>query len=68
MPEGWSLYLLELVSRILMQTRYLSTSYISVRVSTYRNDVKEWWYGLPFPTALAASNVQYVKNMECLSL
>ena len=40
MPEGWSLYLLKLVPRILVQTCYSSTSYILVRVSTYRHNVK----------------------------
>ena len=39
MPEGQSLYLLKLVSRILIQTCCLSKSYILV--STYRNNVKK---------------------------
>ena len=39
-PEGWSLYLLKLDPRILIQTCYSSTSCTLVRVSTYRNIVK----------------------------
>ena len=38
MPEGWSLELLKLVLRILIQTCYLCTSYILVRVSIYRKN------------------------------
>ena len=38
--EGWSLYLLKLVPRILIWTPCLSASYILVRVSTYRNNAK----------------------------
>ena len=38
--EGWSLYLLKLVPGILSQTCCSSTSYILVRVSTYRHHVK----------------------------
>ena len=40
MPGGWGLYLLKLVPKILIQTCCSSTSYILVRVSTYRNNVK----------------------------
>ena len=40
-PEGWSLYLLKLVPRsLIIQTCCLSTSYILVRVSSYRSNVK----------------------------
>ena len=39
MPEGQSLCLLKLVPRIPVQTCCLSTSYILVRVSTYRNNI-----------------------------
>ena len=40
MLEGQGLYLLKLVPKILMQTCCLSISYMSVRVCTYRNNVK----------------------------
>ena len=40
LPESGSLYLLKLVPRLLVQTRSSSTSYILVRVGTYRNNVK----------------------------
>ena len=39
-PEGWSLYLLKLIPRIIVQTCCSSISYIVVRVSTYRNNGK----------------------------
>ena len=38
--QGRSLYLLKLVARILIQTRCLSTSYVLVKISYYRNSVK----------------------------
>ena len=50
-PEGCSLYLLKLVPRILKQSRCSSTSYIFIRVSTYRNNVKRMmgWVTLSHP-------------------
>ena len=39
-PEGQSLYFFKLVPRILIQTWCLPASYILVRVSIYRNNVK----------------------------
>ena len=52
MPKGWSLYLLKLVSRILIQTYCLSANYILVRVSIYGNDVKRMvgWVTTPIVT------------------
>ena len=43
--EGQSLYLLKLVSNIVTHTCCLSTSYILIRVRTYRNNAKRtlWW-------------------------
>ena len=40
MPEGWGLYFLKLVPKILVQTCCSYISHILVRVSTYRNSVK----------------------------
>ena len=40
MPEGRRMYLLKLVPRILIQPCCSSTSYVLVRVSTYRNNGK----------------------------
>ena len=45
MPEGQSLYLLESVSRILVQTGCSSTNHTLVRVCTYRNSVERWCVG-----------------------
>ena len=47
--EGQSLYLLKLVSKILMQTCCLSTSYKSESAFT-KTMLKAWWGGLQFPT------------------
>ena len=50
MPEGWSLYLLKLLPRILVQTCCSSTSHILAWVPSYRNIVKRMVGGLQFPT------------------
>lgn len=51
--EGWDLYLLKLVPKILQQTGYSSTSYTLVRVLTCRNNIKGIMGGLQFPTVTA---------------
>ena len=47
--EGQSLYILKLVSRIPIQTGYLSTSFILVRVGICKNTVKRMvgWVAIP---------------------
>ena len=45
MPEGQGLYLLKLVPRILIHTGCSSSSYILVRISTYRNSVERTGWG-----------------------
>ena len=49
MPQDQILYLLKLFPRILIHTCYSSTSYILVRLSTYRNNVKRMvgWVTIP---------------------
>ena len=73
MTEGWSVYLLKLVPRILIQTCCLSTRYILVRDSIYRNNVKRMvgWVTVPHyykplktPRSLCWSSQQGTANTD----
>ena len=55
--ESHSLYLLKSVIKILIQTRCLYTSYISARVSIYRNNVKRIVGWVIFPHCYTRSRV-----------
>ena len=61
MPGGQSLYFFKLVPSILIQTHCSSTSYILVRVRTYRTMSKEWWGGLQFPTITPSISIYIIK-------
>ena len=66
MPKVWSLYLLKLVPRIFIQAFCLSTSYILVRVSTYRNNIKRMLGELQSPLLqCGAGTLSLLRRNHC---
>ena len=68
-PEGWNLYLLKLVPRIPIQTCWLSTRYILVRVCTYRINCqkKGGWVTIPCYNFPLLQFHLFLSKLGCLS-
>ena len=67
MPEVWSPYLLKLVPSILTQICCSSTSYMLVRVSTYRNNVRSMVGRVKVPHSCTLSTYCFRSHFSALA-